>query len=110
MSVQPGVGEVLVVVATEQIDNCSATDFMAELAEGLRCCKETSAPDLVIDLSQVTFMDSSGIRALIVAEQSLANRGGHLMVCGAHDDVLRCLEITGMLDRFGGASANGAAE
>ena len=107
MSIQPEV-EVLVVVTTEQIDHHTVADFTAELAEGLRCCAAMSdpSPDLVVDLRQVTFLDSTGIRELIVAEQAISRRGGRLVVCGAHGDVLRCLEITGFLDRIGGASTN----
>ena len=110
MSIQPAV-DVLVVVTTEQIDRHTAPDFREELAEGLRRCKAAAdpPPELVVDLSQVTFLDSTGIRELIVAEQALARRGGRLVVCGAHGVVRRCLEVTGVLGRFGGASSNGTA-
>lgn len=108
MSFQPEV-EVLVVVTTEQIDRHTVAGFTAELAEGLRCCAAMSepSPDLVVDLRHVTFLDSTGIRELIVAEEAISRRGGRLVVCGAHGDVLRCMEITGVLERFGGASTNG---
>ena len=110
MSIQPDV-EVLVVVTTEQIDRHTAPDFSRELREGLRRCEAAPdrPPELVVDLSQVTFLDSTGIRELIVAEQALAPRGGRLVVRGAHGVVRRCLEVTGVLERFGGASINGTA-
>ena len=108
MSIQPHV-DVLVVVTTEQIDHHTAPDFKAELAEGLRRCEAAPdpAPELVVDLSQVTFLDSTGIRELIDAEQALARRGGRLVICGAHGVVRRCLDITGVLERFGATSTNG---
>jgi len=111
MSIQPVV-EVLVVVTTEQIDRHTVADFIAELAEGLRCCAAMSdpSPDLVVDFRQVTFLDSTGVRELIDAEQAISRRGGRLVVCGAHGDVLRCLEVTGALERFGGASTNGTGQ
>jgi anti-anti-sigma factor len=109
MSIQPSVEEVLVVVTTEQIDHHTAPDFREELAEGLRRCE--AAPDppppLVVDLSQVTFLDSTGIRELILAEQALAHRGGRLVVHGASGVVRRCLETTGVLEHFGRGSTNG---
>lgn len=110
MSIQPHV-EVLVVVTTEQIDHHTAPDFREELAEGLRRSEADPdpSPEVVVDLSQVTFLDSTGIRALIDAEQALTRRGGHLVVCGAHGVVRRCLEVTGVLERFGGVSTNGTA-
>ena len=111
MRIQPEV-EVLVIVTTEQIDRHTVADFSAELAEGLRCCAAMSdpSPDLVVDLRRVTFLDSTGIRELIDAEQAISRRGGRLVVCGAYGDVLRCLEITGALERFGGASTNGTGQ
>jgi stage II sporulation protein AA (anti-sigma F factor antagonist) len=108
MSIQPGV-EVLVVVMTTEIDHHTAVDFREELREGLRRCEEASgpSPEMVVDLSQVTFMDSTGIRELILAGHTLARRDGHLEVRGAQGVVLRCLEITGVLEYFGGVSTNG---
>jgi len=107
MSVQPDV-EALV-VTTEQIDRHTALDFSKELREGLRRCEAAPdpSPELVVDLSQVTFLDSTGIRELLVAEQAISRRGGRLVVCGADGDVLRCLETTGVMERFGGAPTNG---
>ena len=108
MSIQPDV-EVLVVVTTEEIDHHTAPDFRAELQEGLRRCE--AAPDpppvLVVDLSQVKFLDSTGIRELIDTDLALALRGGRLIVRGADGVVQRCLEITGVMERLGAASSNG---
>ena len=108
MSIQPDV-ETLVVVATEQIDRHTALDFSKELAEGLRRCEAAPdlSPELVVDFSQVTFMGSAGIHELIDAEQALKRRGGRLIVRGAHGVARRCLEVTGFLEHFGGASTNG---
>ena len=81
MSIQPDV-EVLVVVTTEQVDRHTAPDFSHELREGLRRCEAAPdrSPELVVDLTQVNFLDSTGIRELIVAEQAPAPRGGRLVV------------------------------
>ena len=107
MSTKPDV-EVLVVVTTDEIDHHTGSDFRAELQEGLRRCE--AAPDppaLVVDLSRVKFLDSTGIRELIDTDLALELRGGRLVVRGADGVVRRCLEITGVLERFGGASTNG---
>ena len=108
MSTQAGV-EVLVVAVTEEVDHHTALDFRAELQEGLRRCE--AAPDpppvLVVDLSQVKFLDSTGIRELIDTDLALGLRGGRLVVRGADGVVRRCLEITGVMERLGAASSNG---
>ncbi|MET0727527.1 MAG: STAS domain-containing protein [Acidimicrobiales bacterium] len=103
--------EVVVVVTTEQIDHHTAVDFRNELREGLFSCLAgpDPSPELVVDLSQVTFLDSTGIRELIVTERALEHRGSRLVVRGAQGVVRRCLEVTGVLEHFGGASTNGTA-
>ena len=59
-----------------------------------------AGPRVVIDLGRVTFMSSAGIRALIAADQDAMAHGGRLVVDGARGVVLRCLEITGLLDHL----------
>jgi anti-anti-sigma factor len=110
MSVQGGVA-VLVVVMTKEIDHHTAVDFREELREGLRRCEEASGPppEMVVDFREVTFLDSTGIRELVLAGHALARQGGRLEIRGAHGVVLHCLEITGVLEHFGSASTNGTA-
>jgi anti-anti-sigma factor len=51
--------------------------------------------DVVVDLSHVSFMDSSGIAALLRAHRLQTTTGHRLLVRGAHGPVSRVLEITG---------------
>ncbi len=51
---------------------------------------------VVVDLSGVTFMDSSGVGALAVAHRALADRDGQLILCGVHGMITRLLSITGL--------------
>jgi anti-anti-sigma factor len=51
--------------------------------------------DVVVDLSHVSFMDSSGIAALLRAHRLQTTPGHRLLVRGAHGPVSRVLEITG---------------
>ncbi|WP_308013551.1 STAS domain-containing protein [Streptomyces beigongshangae] len=50
----------------------------------------------VVDLSGVTFMDSSGISVLIGAYQALSDTEGWLRIAGAQEGVLRILQIVGL--------------
>lgn len=54
---------------------------------------------LVIDLSGVTFMDSSGLSALIVAHKRTESLGHSVRLVGAHGPVRRVLEVT-QIDRL----------
>jgi anti-anti-sigma factor len=49
-----------------------------------------------VDLSEVTFLDSTGIRSLVQAYRSAQSRGGALYVVGARQWVAKVLEVTGV--------------
>src|SRR6187455_2073117 len=51
---------------------------------------------VVVDLSGVTFIDSSAIGGLVSAGQTLADAGGRLAIGPRSDTVFRVLEITGL--------------
>jgi anti-sigma B factor antagonist len=50
---------------------------------------------VTIDLSKVTFMDSTGIRALLDASKAIGDRGC-IIVHGAHGSVRRVLELANL--------------
>jgi anti-anti-sigma factor len=54
------------------------------------------APLVAVDLAGVTFMDSSGLHALITAHHSAQRRGRQLYVRGATGVVGALLELTGL--------------
>ena len=71
-------------------------DSASKLEEAVReVC--ASGTELVIDLRKVTFMDSTGLRVLIVAA-ALCEEKGHELRIIPGEDIQRILEITG-LDR-----------
>src|ERR1700733_10229046 len=51
---------------------------------------------VVLDLAQLTFMDSSGIGAIHAARRLTIKDGGTLVVCRPSPQVHRVLEITGL--------------
>ncbi len=99
--------DVHLAVTIEEIDHSTSADFWAELADGLRRYEEgpRRGPDrpvghLVVDLSRVRFLDSSGIRSLIDADQVALRHGGRVVISGAEGVVRRCLEVTGVYERM----------
>ncbi|MFD3843450.1 STAS domain-containing protein [Streptomyces sp. NPDC058642] len=56
----------------------------------------TPRPRIVVDLSRVTFMDSTGINILIAAHRSLTEAGGWIRLAAPTEAVLRTLQIVGV--------------
>ncbi len=55
---------------------------------------------LVIDLSRVKFMDSSGLNALIRARNAMDDRGLDLVISGVSDQVRHLFEVSGLTTAF----------
>ena len=61
--------------------------------------RESDQP-LVIDLGQVSFIDSSGLRSLLEASRRARGRGTVVQLRRIGPEVARLLEITGTTDQF----------
>ncbi|MFJ8469234.1 STAS domain-containing protein [Streptomyces swartbergensis] len=84
--------DIRVVTVRGEIDHAVTN----ELAEALLSYGSVTRPRTVVDLSGVTFMDSSGINVLIAAHQSMSDAEGWLRIAGAQASVLRVLELVGV--------------
>jgi anti-anti-sigma factor len=73
------------------IDLASATAFGHQLKAAI-----TESPVVNVDLSEVGFLDSTGVRALVEAYRLATRLQRHLYVVGAHDWVERVLTMTGV--------------
>lgn len=62
---------------------------------------------VVIDLDDVFFIDSSGLRCLLGAGRRARERGTNVILRGVGSEVLRLLEITGTTDQFSIEHRNG---
>jgi stage II sporulation protein AA (anti-sigma F factor antagonist) len=51
---------------------------------------------IVVDLSGVTFMDSTGINTFIACHRQVSERHGWMRITGAQTPVLRVLELVGV--------------
>jgi anti-anti-sigma factor len=70
-----------------------------ELRASLREIIDQKPKRLVVDLSRVPYVDSSGIAVLIGAMQSLEHEGGVFMLAGAQETVMTILE-SARLDKY----------
>jgi len=68
-----------------------------EIAEELALLATSAKRGVVVDLSQVTFLSSMGIRALIAAAKACQANGGRMvLLVDGSDVVVRTLEATGV--------------
>jgi len=93
------------------IDDGSATLRVAGEVDAHNCdqmgaaldaaADETPLRRLVVDASELEFIDSSGISALLALRERVADGGGHFELRDPTPAVRRVIEITGLLDTFG---------
>jgi anti-anti-sigma factor len=71
-----------------------------ELTEAALTAMQEIGPSLVLDLSGVTFMDSTGLKVLLAVHQRAQLAGGRLVLAGATRSVKRVVSITGLDETF----------
>lgn len=64
-----------------------------EVAESLRSMIAEKPRQIVIDLTKVTYLDSSGLAVLIEGMQNVQKYGGRFGLAGVQDDVKHIFDI-----------------
>lgn len=83
-----------VVRVAGELDAYSAPALEATLTE------QGADADLRLDLSGVTFIDSTGIRAIVTTDNRLRENDHRLVVVDPSPSVLRLLQLTSLDERF----------
>jgi anti-anti-sigma factor len=86
-------GVILAVAGEIDISNAG------ELVDGVRTLVDGAEGEVVLSLQDCGFIDSTGIKALIVLARELRTRGQTLVLSGLNGEPRRVFEITGLLDR-----------
>lgn len=74
------------------LDGTKAGHFRQEISSLM-----ASNVDIVlIDFQDVTFMDSSGLGALVLALKTVRAAGGKLFICSVNDQIKMLFELTSM--------------
>ena len=84
--------------ARGDVDVASAPDLEAQILDLV----ERGARLVVVDLGAVTFLDSSGLRALVRGANALEAVEGRLLVENATGAVARVLELTDLIEKLSG--------
>lgn len=66
--------------------------------DALRTTDLSAARSLVVDLADVSFCDSSGLRLLLNLRQAMVEHGGGFDAVGAHGIVASTIDVTGLTE------------
>lgn len=86
------VDDVPVVAVGGEVDVYSAPALKASLTELL----QAGAASVVVDLSEVAFLDSTGLGALVEARSATVEAGGSLPLVCSQERILKLFSITGL--------------
>jgi anti-anti-sigma factor len=93
----PPVGERRTVAVAGEFDIAGVEDFLVAAFD----CPASGARLLEIDLGQISFIDSSGLGALVRVRNAARDRGKEITLTHVPDAVDRLLVVTGLADLFG---------
>lgn len=85
-------GSAPVVGVTGEVDVYSAP----KLKESLKGLLQSGATTVVVDLSGVAFLDSTGLGALVEARAATSEAGGALLLVCGQERILKLFTITGL--------------
>ncbi|MBV8153509.1 MAG: STAS domain-containing protein [Candidatus Eremiobacteraeota bacterium] len=89
-------GELLIFKLRGSLDLATSPTVRAALMEGT----EKGKRDLVVDLTQLEFLDSTGLGALIGAHRRATEHGGTFRLIVSDGPIARLLNITGLIRVF----------
>jgi anti-sigma B factor antagonist len=81
----------VVVAPSGELDVADQIDLIEAYRHAIALQAE---PRIVVDLSRVTFMDSTALGTLVAAVKNVKARGGTLSVVGASDRIARLFHVT----------------
>lgn len=74
------------------LDSTSASQFREEINGYVA----NNAKIIIIDFQDVTFMDSSGLGALVMSLKAVRTAGGEIFLCSVNEQIRMLFELTNM--------------
>ena len=84
-------GTRLTIAVSGRVDTVTGPELEAGLKFGDATC-------VVIDLANVPYMSSAGLRLLLAAHKQMLGKGGELLIANVQSTVREVLDITGFSD------------
>lgn len=73
---------------------------VAKVQEALRRVEESAPATVVLDLSKLTFLDSTGLRCIVTADERARDAGRRVVIVRGPDAVQRVFSITRLEERL----------
>jgi anti-anti-sigma factor len=89
-------GEAIVIAVSGRFDAETAPQFEAKILEQIA----SGQLRLIIDLGDLEYINSAGLRALLVAGKRLKPQGGRLLLAAPREPVRQVLQISGFSGIF----------
>ncbi len=84
----------LLVKVAGEIDLVTAPDFRESIDNAM---KEMMGINLLVDMSQVSFIDSSGVAVILGRFRRIQDQGGLMILYGMNANTKRILDLSGIL-------------
>ena len=85
-------GTAVIIALEGRLDTSTAPELEAELNASLDGIK-----DLTLDLAQLLYLSSAGLRVILAAQKRM-NKQGSMVVTHVCDEIMEVFEITGFVD------------
>lgn len=81
--------EAIVRTKVEKLDASNAPELKSELL----LLNKNGVNNIVLDLSETKYCDSSGLSAVLTANRLCKDTNGHFVLCGLQDSVFKMIQI-----------------
>jgi anti-sigma B factor antagonist len=89
------VGQVTVVEAIGDIDGKTAPEVREQVSAQIQ-----SGAKIILDMSQVGYMSSAGLRMLLATYRQVKSSDGHVVLVGVSEEIQDTMSMTGFLRFF----------
>lgn len=90
-------GNLLILKPAGRLDSENSPSF----EKTIQTAVEEGSKNIVVDLTEVNYMSSRGLRAFLTGAKCAQASGGKLVACGAQEAVQKVFDMTGVATLFG---------
>ena len=94
-------------IETNSIDGIAVATIVGDIDGGNAAAAQAkilalaqTSSRLVLDMSQVGYMSSAGLRMLLASYRAIAGKGGAVLLAGLSEDLTDTMSLTGFLNFF----------